>query len=95
MNTSSDEDNVMVDLNDHSRGRPTNSSRSPVVPHIDQRGKHDKYKHKLSDAQLNFICRHIGIFPRYVSYYTRKENPNKRYPKSASSVAEMYRLYKI
>lgn len=45
-------------------------------------------KHKL------IFCSHVRRFPRYVSHYSRKENPNKSLTRTISSVAEMCGLYK-
>ncbi|KAJ4425511.1 hypothetical protein ANN_27705 [Periplaneta americana] len=44
---------------------------SKVSPHVDKRGLHGNYKHKLSPSVVNGVVNHIKKFPLYVSHYRR------------------------
>ncbi|KAJ4438229.1 hypothetical protein ANN_14168 [Periplaneta americana] len=66
---------------------------SKVSPHIDKRGLHGNYKHKLSPSVENRVVNHIKKFPLYVSHYGRSKSQEK-FIKSVKSISEKYRLYK-
>lgn len=79
------------DEDDQEQNEPL--ERSVLLPHSDKRGRHGKNIRKLTDPQIEFVVKHIGMFPRYTSHYSRKKNPHKSYIRSVSSVSEMYRAY--
>ena len=89
-----DRKNVSESLND---GKDSEHEESPPIssklsPHVDRRGKHGNYKHKISEEDKKSVIEHIKKFPLYVSHYCRKKS-QKKYIRAVKSVAEMYRLY--
>jgi len=59
----------------------------------DDRGKASN-PHKLSNDIVKNVCDHIQSFPAYVSHYTRKHNPDRKYLNENLNVRKMYMLYK-
>ena len=66
---------------------------SEVPTPIDCRGNHDTRPRKISDESCQCVQDHLSSFPRYISHYSRRDNPNRRYLQGVSSVSEMYSLY--
>lgn len=52
--------------------------RETGVPNADHRGRHPP-GNKLSDEKINLVKEHINSFPKFISHYTRKDNPNRKY----------------
>lgn len=59
---------------------------------LDKRGKAPNPK-KISEDCRNLVKDHINLFPKYVSHYTRKENPNRKYLPSHLTIKKMYDCY--
>lgn len=64
-------------------------NKTEVAAVIDARGKASSRKIDDSD-----VVEHIKSFPCYQSYYTRKDNDNKRYSSPDLNIKKMYDLYK-
>lgn len=63
-------------------GMPTSSLRGKKTPkHVD-------------GEQKNRVRDHINRFPKSVSHYSRRDNPNTHYLSSDLSIRRMYHLYK-
>ena len=62
-------------------------------PHMDRRGHHEP-GNKSSEHTLSLIKEHIDSFPQYESYYSRIDNPNRKYLCPDLTIAKMYSMYK-
>ncbi|XP_050301041.1 uncharacterized protein LOC126739410 [Anthonomus grandis grandis] len=71
----------------------TKKKKESGVVQTDQRGRHVP-SNKIDDESLNLAKQHINSFPKFVSHYTRKDNPNRKYLSPELNVTKMYKLYK-
>lgn len=67
--------------------------RETGVPKTDERGRHPP-GNKLSEDKINLVKEHINSFPKFISHYTRKDNPNRKYLSPELNLSKMYVLYK-
>jgi hypothetical protein len=49
---------------------------------------------KTTTENVDHVRQHINSFPKYISHYSRKDNPNCRYLSPNLNLALMYRMYK-
>ena len=63
------------------------------VPTLDRRG-HKEPPNKTSAEDKAFVKQHIELFPKYVSHYSRSDNPHRFYLSPHLTVSKMYHLYK-
>ena len=59
----------------------------------DARGSHNP-ANKTSDADIDAVKERILSFPKYLSHYSRADNPNRHYLSPDLSVTRMYLLCK-
>lgn len=71
----------------------TQRKKESEVSQMDQRGLHVP-GNKINTEFLNLVKEHINSFPKYISHYTRKDNPNRKYLSGDLNVSKMYKLYK-
>ena len=67
--------------------------RETGVSHTDQRGRHPPVN-KLTEDTIDLVKEHINSFPKFISHYTRKDNPNRKYLSPELNLSKMYILYK-
>lgn len=80
---------------DISRKRFCNALRKKKesgVVETDQRGRHIP-GNKIDEGAINLVKEHINSFPKFVSHYTRTDNPNRKYLSPELNVTKMYKLY--
>ena len=49
------------------------------MPKTDQRGKHTNRPNRIPGEDIQAVKTHIETFPRYISRYSRKDNPDREY----------------
>ncbi|KAF2879291.1 hypothetical protein ILUMI_26883 [Ignelater luminosus] len=81
---------------DISNKRFSNVLKKKTADGIVQTDKRDQHSpaNKLLPTQIDFVKRHIKLFPKFKSHYSRKHNPNRQYLDSSLNINKMYRLYK-
>ena len=67
--------------------------QSSAPPSI--RGKHANRPNKVPEDVIDLVKKHISLFPKEASHYSRRKNPNRLYLPSALSISEMFRLYLV
>lgn len=60
---------------------------------MDRRGKHTNRPNKRDPSNVQSVKKHIELFPRYTSHYSRKSNPKVTYLSPMLSISKMYELY--
>ncbi|KAK3922225.1 Lysosomal acid lipase/cholesteryl ester hydrolase [Frankliniella fusca] len=61
----------------------------------DKRGKHGNRPHRISEDILASVRRHINLFPRVPSHYTREKSKREYLEPHIKSVERMHRIYVI
>ncbi|CAH0558686.1 unnamed protein product [Brassicogethes aeneus] len=62
-----------------------------TVPKSDERGKHHNRANRIPLEQVQSVHDHIKAFPKYVSHYSRKKNPNRIYLNHDISISGLYK----
>ena len=65
-----------------------------VTPGRSGRGKHDSRPNKTQEDTLTMVRNHITSIPKYMSHYSRHENPNRRYLSPELNISRLYVSYK-
>lgn len=67
--------------------------RSTAKP--DARGKHYNRPNKISDEQLQSVFEHIESIPKYVSHYSRENNPDRVYLDHDINISILYKDFYV
>ncbi|XP_050518265.1 uncharacterized protein LOC126892670 [Diabrotica virgifera virgifera] len=70
-------------------------SEGRATPKKDQRGKHHNRPNKVLPEMVQSVHDHIRSIPKYVSHYSRIDNPNRVYINHDLSVSSLYKGYYI
>lgn len=73
--------------------RQISAGRSTSKP--DERGKHHNRPNKLSIEQVHSVHDHIKAFPKYVSHYSRQNNPNRVYLNHDINISILYKDFYV
>lgn len=70
-------------------------SEGLTTPRSDRRGKHNNRPNKISDHSYQNVKAHIEAIPKYVSHYSRKNNPKRVYLDHELSISSLYKDHYI
>ena len=80
-------------IHDISKKRVANIRRNPCTPPLDRRGKHASRPNRTPVNAVATVRMHIQSFPKQMSHYSRKENPNRCYLSPELNITKMHQLY--
>lgn len=72
-----------------------NTMKTSSVPPTDKRGCHKSHPCKYTQDTIDHVHKHINLFPKYESHYSRKKNFNKQYMSMDYSISALYEHYKL
>ncbi|XP_072402345.1 uncharacterized protein [Diabrotica undecimpunctata] len=81
-----------LDISNGRYSRILNGISDVGITAVDKRGR-APCPNKLSQDVIDKVKRHIDMFPKYISHYTRHYNPRRRYLPSFLTIRKMYKCY--